>query len=586
MSHLFHLKKRTEPAKNCTAAADSTPAKNYSPDNFLVKALFLISAVSVTFILSIPFSSMEFLRELAAEFTEYAEYAEYAQHAGTFSHLSPTAFILPSVIIGAMLWLYLVCRKNLLQKIWKEAAKPYCAAAGVLALVTSWIFAEGLCAHPDVLPMPCSILFCILILYALYLFWKFLLCSLVPVVFRFIRGLDRIEKWYLGIIVICGAVAVPVLYSLTDVFYAQFNAFYGADSMMLYTDNAFNLIGTIGNSIVLCNIKHIIFGLFGLPFGIIAFLVSKVLFFVPEAYIMTIGVLQVAALGVAAVLLSRLVKTKGYLKAGFLLITTIAFPGIIFSLTIENYLFATFWLVLFVYSVCTSERFKDWLFIGAVGTLTTSAVMFPFLAKKFDIKKYLSVACKAVVLFLLCGRLSVFGSAVQEFIVQTHFTNIGQTVAEKVSVYGSFVSSLLFAPEMEISQPSHYSFDVSFYYTNVPGFWAGIAGYIVLAVAVCGFIWYRKERFAKICIWMTAFSVLLIGIVGWGSNETVLFTFYFSWAVIALVYLAVHKLCANHPKVEMVILICLAAALLIINIPAFADAVAFGMQYYPTVLPV
>ena len=577
MYHLSHLKKRTEPAEKGTAAAESIPAKKYSPDNFLVKALFLISAVSVTFILSIPYTTLDFLRALASEF---------AEQTITLPTLPSTAFILPSVIIGAALWLYLVCRKNLLQKIWKETAKPYCAAAGGLALVTSWIFAEGLCAHPDVFPVPCTIVFCILILYALYLFWKFLLCTLIPVVLGFIRGLDRVEKWYLGIIVICGAIAVPVLYSLTDLFYAQFNVFYEANSMMLYKDNSFNMIGTVGSSGSVCSIKHIIFGLFGLPFGIIAFLVSKVLFFVPEAYIMTIAILQIAALGVTAVLLSRLVKAKGYLKAGFLLIMTVAFPSIIFSLTIENYFFAAFWLVLFVYSVCTSERFKDWLFIGAVGTVTTSAVMFPFLAKKFDIKKYLSVACKAVVLFLLCGRLSVFGSAVQEIVGQTHNVNIGQTLTEKLSMYGNFVSSLLFAPESGASLPSHYSFGAPFYYSSVPGFWAGIAGYIVLAAAVCGFIWYRKERFAKICIWMTAFSVLLIGIVGWGANETVLFTFYFAWAVIALVYLAIHKLCANHPKIELVILICLAAALLVINIPALADAVAFGMQYYPTVLPV
>ena len=69
---------------------------------------------------------------------------------------------------------------------------------------------------------------------------------------------------------------------------------------------------------------------------------------------------------------------------------------------------------------------------------------------------------------------------------------------------------------------------------------------------------------------------------GYGTKEngTNLYSFYFGWAFISLVYMFIDKLIKSDKlKNALVVMICL--FLLFVNIPEFLNIIMFGISYYP-----
>ena len=104
-----------------------------------------------------------------------------------------------------------------------------------------------------------------------------------------------------------------------------------------------------------------------------------------------------------------------------------------------------------------------------------------------------------------------------------------------------------------------------------------------MAAVIIGFLLNHKNFFAKICAFWVGCSILLLGIIGWGSAENgmVLYALYFSWAYVSLLFMLVEKLFAKFKTVRYIIYSASIVALIIINLPGMYEIIEFGIKYYP-----
>ena len=65
-----------------------------------------------------------------------------------------------------------------------------------------------------------------------------------------------------------------------------------------------------------------------------------------------------------------------------------------------------------------------------------------------------------------------------------------------------------------------------------------ILGIVMLILVTISFILNRKDKLSRISYYWTIFSFVLLCIVGWGTKENglVLYSLYFSWALVVLMY--------------------------------------------------
>jgi hypothetical protein len=124
---------------------------------------------------------------------------------------------------------------------------------------------------------------------------------------------------------------------------------------------------------------------------------------------------------------------------------------------------------------------------------------------------------------------------------------------------------------------------------GVPRFWSdpitamSVAGLTLLGLALLGFALNYKNRFMQICFGWVAFSFLILCLIGWGTAENglVLYSLYFSWAYVCLVFGLCQKLLAQTPTVRYTLYAAATAILLTMSIMEIARIVAFGVKHYP-----
>lgn len=91
----------------------------------------------------------------------------------------------------------------------------------------------------------------------------------------------------------------------------------------------------------------------------------------------------------------------------------------------------------------------------------------------------------------------------------------------------------------------------------------------------------KESYYAQICFYWTAFSFILIPIVGWAVWESQYFAILFNWAIISLIYMGLCKIC--NKNIKNIIISVLIISMIIVNFKSILDLVAFGINYYPVI---
>ncbi|MDR1384015.1 MAG: hypothetical protein LBJ67_09255 [Planctomycetaceae bacterium] len=435
---------------------------------------------------------------------------------------------------------------------------------------------------------------------AIFVFMYGFLSRFIPACREWIKNLNLVERFFLGIGCLSSLIFVAVLFNMTNCFYVpldsqgniiKYDVVYTSDSGAICYDNAYMNIIHEEN-----DFRQPLFGVFALPFATCAKVLSKILFWFPHSDMFFLDAVQILLLLSGFILISRILGLSGISQAFFLTLSVMVYSFGLFALMMEQYIFAQFWLVLFLYTAVRKKNNDDcYCLIAAAGSLMTSGILFFLLSYGKDIytkvKKIFAAGIKFFAAICLFGELPRILNIVHTSNDLLSFAGTKLTPFEKTLQFFNFISGYFVKPATVIVEQHHRdSFDKPiiesasyFSYFLAPATTFNFLGILLLAIAVLGFVLNYKTVFAKICMFWIFYSFLILCVVGWGTHENglILYSLYFGWAYFSLIFMAIEKFFQKQQTIRYVIYSVLIVVLAVVNFSGIYDLMNFGTQYYP-----
>ena len=402
---------------------------------------------------------------------------------------------------------------------------------------------------------------------------------------RFFRESDFSERLFLLSAWCILTMMLVFTYLCTQAFYGahinggwfNFDLIYSADSGYLVHQDVYRNIGAEQN-----DLRQPLFGLFAAPFCQAAWLISRVLFFLPNSYVTVSQSIQIFLFLIALVLLARMMELKGPEKALFLVLMLVCFPTLIFALTAEQYLFAVFWLILLIY-LQKAPVAQSTAFIAATGSLLTSGVLFPLVTWDRDFKAFVKktmILCGAFFgVMILSGRLTTFLDIPSYIAGYGYYTGVDVAFRQKLMQYVNFAGACLLAPKsgVDFTTYSHISWQM----LPVTG-WSPV-GIVVILLTIAGIAATWNKRLTKISAAWLGFSFLLLGLVGWGTidNGLMLYSLYFGWAFTAMIFGLLDRVLDRAEPVKLAVMLLLVLGVGVYNVFALKEVLVFSTQFFP-----
>lgn len=535
-----------------------------------------------------------------------------------------TDILLPT--LSFMIMLLLFVKFKLLKQIFSKMNKIILFISSVLGTYAVYLISLNMpdysttYAHPIfiILAIPSAIL----LLYWFYTkFWYYFKA--------FFTSLDKFEKYFLSISICIFTVVVIVVYNMTNIFSHAYISEENRQYVLQYevkndetvkrgqqfvedvfervrgdivftTDTQYILDGDIYNNITAKenDIRQPFFAIFSLPFTIIPKLISDITF--SGLYPMLLAIVQGFIVFVTIILLEKMMKLSKPSKILFTIFMTFTYPTLLFLINLEQYVIPVFYLIVFIFMSIKDIKDKNMVYIMATGSLLTSGILFPLLGKlkdlKYSIKNIFFTFLTCIAIFIISAKILLLlpPELNNEINKIGQFTQTEITYLDKFNMYTNFSLNTIIAPEIEVvnkdfinqilyTKDYQYKLDAQNYrvvQANTKDF--NIFGLVIFIIAVLGFALNRKDKFSQICFAWILFSIILLPVLGYGAYENgfILYTYYFSWAFVCLIFKFVEKLLSKWPKIKNTIYALAIIPMAIINFYGIYQIIVFGMQYY------
>ena len=322
---------------------------------------------------------------------------------------------------------------------------------------------------------------------------------------------------------------VPSLYSDPKEL-GEYDLIYTSDTVNLLKNNCWlNIIGLEND------IRQPLFALYSIPFvapfialfGLLSFLGIGVIPFIIE-------VSQIILLVITGYLLSLIISDDFKKRILFFLLFNSLYSTLLFSFMLEQYIVAVFYLVLLLYAYYINSKTDD-LYVASCGTLSTSAILFPLLFNPNDrfynkIKKIIKAVLYGIAVFILLNRVDLVVNLFANVSKLLSFNGNSIWFFNRVKQYTYFIRSIFIVPDASLINGKWVLSDVLV---------VNIIGIGLFLLSALGYYFNRNKKIAKISMYFVLFSLLLLCLVGWGTAENglILYTLYFGWAFLILLYL-------------------------------------------------
>lgn len=398
---------------------------------------------------------------------------------------------------------------------------------------------------------------------------------------RMISKLDKVDKTYMLTAFFLFSVLIIVSYILTYVFFGtqiyngiKYDVIFTTDSGNLFETNCWLNIGADEN-----DLRQPLFGLLSAPFTVFPYAISKVLFFVPNLYAFLLAIQQAFILIFSINLIVRMLNLSSISKAFSLTLLTVTFPTMLFALNLEQYIYALFWFVLCLHGLINKEKNSETLFIAATGGLITNSALYLLMIEKTTVKKNLIKLIKLIFYFLavcfIFGRGCVITSAGSGISNLVSFSGKSVTFLQKIMQYTNFVFSCIVCPKTTMAESVQLAPSEGF----------NFIGIAIFAICAISFVLNMKNKFARVSIAWVAYSMVLLILLGWGSQENgmILYSLYFGWAFLSLLILLIEKLPKKLNIIKYIIYVSAIVFLAIYNFKGIIEIIKFGKEFYSLV---
>jgi len=398
----------------------------------------------------------------------------------------------------------------------------------------------------------------------------------------------RKSEWIIyGLLLIVSLVYMVLCYAKTVAFYGNdyvHDIIYTSDSRMLVKWNAYMTLTHQEN-----DLRQPLFAVFSAPFTAIPYLVSRLIGASAAVHGMLMNSVQVAMLFVTNLILAAMMKLDMRKRICFMVLSCFTYAQLLFTLMMEQYIVACFWLVFCVYLIArnrTPARITLW---ATGGTLLTGMILLPFMSKASPIRNFkawfldmLKYGIEFVLLLLAFCRFDVIFNLFSEVGQLTKFTGATLTFADKLYQYTRFVSNCFFAPEAGIFENAKG--DISWQLHTASGIHLG--GVIILLLVLVSVILNRDKKSSLLAAGWVGFSIVLLLGLGWGTSENglILYALYFGWAFFVLLFQLFERIetALNIRFLIPVASAIAAAVMLVVNVPAMMEMIHFAVTYFPT----
>lgn len=403
-----------------------------------------------------------------------------------------------------------------------------------------------------------------------------------------LRGISRGEWILYAVLFLLSLLFVTVAFSRSQAFYGtehEVDIIYISDSPYLVKNNVYlNLYHTEND------IRQPLFAVFSAPFLAVPKLLARMLGATPAVEAMLLDYVQVAMLLAANFMLARMMELDRGARACFMVLGCCTYMYMLFIVMMEQYIVACFWLVLCLYTICKEGRPARLALWGAGGTLLSSLALLLFSPRKKPWQSFggwltgvLRGGLEFLAVMLAFKRLDIILSlkAKLGYLLRSFGGGAAVSLTDKVLQYTAFCAECFFAPETFVQAIA----DDGGIWRQAPVTqiqWAGVAIFVLAIVGA--FLCWDKKICRLSAFWIALSLAVLVGF-GWGTRENglILYTLYFGWAYMVLLFQMVVKITdrLRLRKVFYAIAVLAAAAMVAVNVPSMKALIDFAVQYYP-----
>ena len=301
-------------------------------------------------------------------------------------------------------------------------------------------------------------------------------------------------------------------------------------------------------------------------------------FFNSYAYSFAIGisVIQVFLYVLTGLLLLRIYSsiTTGSFAGCLGIIYICSFP-VVFVLCPERLIFSSFFLVLSIYLIIVNSKDIYILFVTFLAIGTTSLSLIPIFIAYYLQRKKFNIILAVIPLCLLTLHNGLEWWLKDNNI---HLQSANSSIYQKFSSYNQLIESCFLVPEWnavdvkkhEISNSDGEKITISpkcIIQTTIKRslLKTNIISCICIILSCISMYLYKKELIIKISFLWLFISIILVGIMGFGNSQCVLYCSYFSWAIIPLALLPFYWLWQKFPRLPIPQALYLFAAYLAIS---------------------
>lgn len=394
------------------------------------------------------------------------------------------------------------------------------------------------------------------------------------------------ERIVYSILIVASVALVVFSFAQTEAFYGTeyaYDIIYTSDSPSLVKGNVYLALTHPEN-----DLRQPLFAVFAAPFAGIPYLFGKLFGASASVQAMLVNMVQVIMLFAANFMLAKMMKLNPTKRVCFLLLTSCTYTHLLFTLMMEQYIVAYFWLIFCIYLISENQRPDRIALWGAGGTLLTSMVLLPFMSDKNPVRNFrewfadmVKFGLEFVAVMLVFCRFDVIFNLTTKVSALSGFTGRNLTLMDKIYQYISFIASCFVAPDAGVNSTAvdHISWQLT------PVTSINFMGIAILLLVIVSAILNRDKKSSLLVAGWAAFSVVMLLGLGWGTKENglILYALYFGWAFLILLFQLVEKI---EDKLNVKFLVPIfsigcAVVLAVVNIPAIMEMVNFAITYFP-----
>ena len=395
--------------------------------------------------------------------------------------------------------------------------------------------------------------------------------------------ITKIEKKYLLIIFIIAIILSSFITTFSTAFtmptYKEniqlYDVIYTSDTGSLVSGNAYFNVSHQEN-----DIRQPLFGIMSLPFSVPVMFLDEFLLPHFNGYQMMLTIVQFLLIAITTILLARLLNLNKSEKKYFYLLFSVSYPYLLFSLVLEQYAIGLFWLILTIYIYYKKKESINYAFIGAVGTMITSGIFFPLISKFKSSKQWIKNVFKCFLAFMailiIGGQFSQILTARERFLWLTTSFSGKISFVDKLLQFFNFIRGIFFAPLGKVEMMGNHMA-----YKLVLTDCISIIGVVILIYSLIGFYINRKNTMARISLFWIIFSFIVLCVVGWGAQENgmILYSLYFSWAYLILIFKFFQSISINR-KMYNIIFGIFILIMFVWNFYELCNIISFAIKYY------